>query len=82
MRIIEIIKNLFKRNKKNNNLLTEKTIEKQNKTDFVKNVDLSDIQECLALQKKIESNQTSVDDLSIFEVMDLIDLYNRQLNIV
>ena len=54
MRIIEIIKNLFKRNKKNNNLLTEKTIEKQNKTDFVKNVDLSDIQECLALQKKIE----------------------------
>ncbi len=82
MRIIEMIKNLFNINKKKKNLLIEKTVENKRKSNFIQNLDLRGIQESMELQLKLEEQQISVDDLSIFEILDLIDLYNKQLNIV
>ena len=52
------------------------------KESFIKSIDLREKQENINLQVKLENNQISVNDLSIFEVLDLIDLYKEQLNIV
>ena len=84
MKFIKKIKEFFRSFKKQKTLLIEES--KSNnitrKESFIKSIDLREKQENINLQVKLENNQISVNDLSIFEVLDLIDLYKEQLNIV
>ena len=82
MKIIEIIKKWFRNNKKSKvKLISEgqtKSIA-ENKENFISNIDLSGKQEILEIRKKLETGQVSVDDLSIFEVMDILELYGEHI---
>ena len=51
------------------------------KKDFANSINIKDNKEYFDLQLKLENGTLSVDDLSIFDVIDLIDLYNRQSNL-
>lgn len=82
MKIIEIIKKWFQNNKKNEvkminegktNNLTEK------KKKFINNIDVREKQEMLEIKLQLETGQVSVDDLSIFEVMNILELYGEQV---
>ena len=82
MKIIEIIKNFFKSFKKDKVLEVEESkVENTNlKESFKKEIDVRDRQRFIELQKMLEDDEISVNGLSIFEVLDLIDLYNEQLS--
>ena len=92
MSFIENIKSFFRRLvKKDNKLIEESNLNNQdklsqnhinnfdNKKKFIDSININS--EELYLQKKLEQNEISIDDLSIFEVMDLVDLYKKQLNV-
>ena len=83
MKIIEKIKEFFRSLKKEKTLLIEesKSNNVTRKESFVKSIDIREKQENINIQAKLENNEISVNNLSIFEVMDLIDLYKEQLNI-
>ena len=82
MKIIEIIKKWFQNNKKQKvKMISEgqtKSIA-ENKEDFISNIDLRGKQEILEIRKQLETGQVSVDDLSIFEVMDILELYGEHI---
>ena len=82
MKIIEIIKKWFQNNKKTKaKMISEgqtKSIE-ENKKEFISNIDISGKQEILEIRKQLETGQVSVDDLSIFEVMDILELYGEHI---
>lgn len=82
MKIIEIIKKWFQSNKKTKvKMISEgqtKSIA-ENKKEFISNIDVSGKQEILEIRKQLETGQVSVDDLSIFEVMDILELYGEHI---
>ena len=82
MKIIEIIKKWFQNNKKTKvKMISEgqtKSIA-ENKKEFISNIDVSGKQEILEIRKQLETGQVSVDDLSIFEVMDILELYGEHI---
>ena len=81
LKIIEIIKNIFKKDKSNNTkLIEDKHINDNQRENFVKSIDSCKDIELSKLQEKLENNQISVNDINIFEVMDLIDKYEQQIN--
>ena len=90
MKIIDIIKNFFnklKSNKtkmieeKNENSINGVAISNEEKRElFAKSINESERIELSDLQKKLESKQISVNELNIFEVMDLIDMYKNNIN--
>ena len=82
MKIIEIIKKWFQNNKKTKVKMiiegkTNNTTEK--KKGFINNIDLREKQEMLGLKSQLETGRVSVDDLSIFEVMDILELYGEHI---
>lgn len=82
MKIIEIIKKWLKKNKKTKAKMiseskTKNTTEK--KDDFISNIDVREKQELLGLKLQLERGQVSVEDLSIFEVMDILELYGEYI---
>lgn len=82
MKIIEIIKKWFRNNKKTKAKLISEGQTKsiaENKKEFISNIDLSGKQEILEIKKQLETGQVSVDDLSIFEVMDVLELYGEHI---
>ena len=82
MKIIEIIKKWFRNNKKTKAKLISEGQTKsiaENKEEFISNIDLSGNQEILEIRKQLETGQVSVDDLSIFEVMDILELYGEHI---
>lgn len=82
MKIIEFIKKWFQNNKKTKvKMISEgqtKSIA-ENKKEFISNIDVSGKQEILEIRKQLETGQVSVDDLSIFEVMDILELYGEHI---
>ena len=90
MKIKDIIKNFFnklKSNKtkmieeKNENSINGVVISNEEKRElFAKSINESERIELSDLQKKLESKQISVNELNIFEVMDLIDMYKNNIN--
>lgn len=82
MKIIEIIKKWFQNNKKTKvKMISEgqtKSIA-ENKEKFISNIDLSGKQEILEIRNQLETGKVSVDDLSIFEVMDILELYGEHI---
>lgn len=82
MKIIEMIKKWFRNNKKTKAKLISEGQTKsiaENKEEFISNIDLSGKQEILEIRKQLETGQVSVDDLSIFEVMDILELYGEHI---
>ena len=82
MKIIEIIKKWFRNNKKTKAKLISEGQTKsiaENKKEFISNIDVSGKQEILEIRKQLETGQVSVDDLSIFEVMDILELYGEHI---
>ena len=82
MKIIEIIKKWFQNNKKTKAKMISEGQTKsivENKKEFISNIDLSGKQEILEIRKQLETGQVSVDDLSIFEVMDILELYGEHI---
>ena len=90
MKIIDIIKILFNKLKLNKTkLIEEKTIEEIEKETgsydtkrdkFSKSIYKSEKIELGDLQRKLENNQISINSINIFEVMDLIDKYQNEIN--
>ena len=82
MKIIEIIKKWFRNNKKTKvKMISEgqtKSIA-ENKEKFISNIDLSGKQEILEIRNQLETGKVSVDDLSIFEVVDVLELYGEHI---
>ena len=82
MKIIEIIKKWFQNNKKTKAKMISEGQTKsivENKKEFISNIDISGKQEILEIRKQLETGQVSVDDLSIFEVMDILELYGEHI---
>lgn len=82
MKIIEIIKKWFQNNKKTKvKMISEGQTKSivENKKEFISNIDISGKQEILEIRKQLETGQVSVDDLSIFEVMDILELYGEHI---
>ena len=82
MKIIEIIKKWFQNNKKTKvKMISEGQTKSivENKKEFISNIDVSGKQEILEIRKQLETGQVSVDDLSIFEVMDILELYGEHI---
>ncbi len=82
MKIIEIIKKWFQNNKKTKVKMINEGQTKsiaENKEKFISNIDLSGKQEILEIRKQLETGQMSVDDLSIFEVMDILEIYGEHI---
>ena len=82
MKIIEIIKKWFQNNKNTKvKMISEGQTKSivENKENFISNIDLSGKQEILKIRKQLENGQVSVDDLSIFEVMDILELYGEHI---
>lgn len=77
IKIIEIIKNFFKKDKVKQ--IEDKTSYNNQRDVFVNTITTNNDTELIDLQKRLEHNQISVNDLNIFNVMDLIDKYEKQL---
>ena len=77
IKIIEIIKNFFKKDKVKQ--IEDKTSYNNQRDVFVNTITTNNDTELIDLQKKLEHNQISVNDLNIFNVMDLIEKYEKQL---
>ena len=77
IKIIEIIKNFFKKDKIKQ--IEDKTSYNNQRDVFVNTITTNNDTELIDLQKRLEHNQISVNDLNIFNVMDLIDKYEKQL---
>jgi len=81
-RIIEKIKKFFYKLKNDENLLlAENTNNADRKTsyDFKQNLDVRDEQKIIDLQRKYEIGEISDKELSPFQVLDLINLYKKQI---
>ena len=83
MRIFELIKNFFKKLFKRNKplLLEEKNLSSINRKreEFIDSLDMKEQEKIRYLQHKLENNEISIENLTIFEVMDLVDFYKNQL---
>ena len=82
MKIIEIIKKWFQNNKKTKvKMISEGQTKSivENKKEFISNIDVREEKEILDIRNKLETGQLSVDDLSIFEVMDVLELYGEHI---
>lgn len=80
-KIIEIIKKFINKAKSNKiQLIEDKTIYDSQRDKFVKSIHTNKDTELIDLQKKLEHNQISINDINIFTVMDLIDKYQEQIN--
>ena len=82
-KIIEKIKEFFYRLKKDKKvLLVENTSNnsKNNLNEFKESLDARDEQKIIDLQKKYESGEIADKELSPFQVLDLIDLYKKQIS--
>ena len=82
MKIIEIIKKWFQNNKKTKVKMIDegkKNTTTGKKEDFINNIDVREKQEMLGLKSKLEKGQVLVDDLSIFEVMDILESYGKHI---
>lgn len=82
MKIIEIIKKWFRNNKKTKvKMISEGQTKSivENKEKFISNIDLSGKQEILEIRNQLETGKVSVDDLSIFEVVDVLELYGEHI---
>lgn len=82
MKIIEIIKKWFQNNKKTKVKMIDEGKKKTTtgkKEDFINNIDVREKQEMLGLKSKLEKGQVLVDDLSIFEVMDILESYGEYI---
>lgn len=77
IKIIEIIKNFFKKDKIKQ--IEDKTSYNNQRDVFVNTITTNNDTELIDLQKRLEHNQISVNDLNIFNVMDLIEKYEKQL---
>ena len=85
MKIFEAIKNFFRKILKKDNykplLLEEKnpnTIDNR-REEFIDSLDVKEQEKIKYLKQKLENDEISIDNLTIFEVMDLIDFYKKQL---
>lgn len=80
IKIIEIIKNFFNKAKlAKTKLIEDKTTFNSQRDIFVKKINANKDTELIDLQKKLENNQISVNDINIFNIMDLIDKYEEQI---
>lgn len=80
MWVIEIIKKLFKKDKLDKiQLIEDKTICDNQRDKFIQSIYTNKDVELTDLQKKLENNQISVNDINIFSVMDLIERYEQQI---
>ena len=82
MKIIEIIKKWFQNNKKTKVKMISEGQRKSivdDKKEFISNIDVSGKQEILEIRNQLETGKVSVDDLSIFEVMDILELYGEHI---
>ena len=82
MKIIEIIKKWFRNNKKTKAKLISEGQTKsiaENKKEFISNIDLSGKQVILEIRNQLETGKVPVDDLSIFEVVDVLELYGEHI---
>lgn len=89
MKIIDIVKKFFKRLKSNKTIMIEErhieektsnTIFYDTKRNiFAKSIYRNQRIELDDLQRKLENNQISINNINIFEVMDLIDKYQSQI---
>lgn len=77
IKIIEIIKNFLKKDKVKQ--IEDKTSYNNQRDVFVNTITTNNDTELIDLQKRLEHNQISVNDLNIFNVMDLIEKYEKQL---
>lgn len=82
-KIIKKIKELFYKLKKDKKvLLVEDTnnINEKNQEEFKKSLDVTSKQKILDIQIKYESDEISDKELTPFQVLDLLDLYKKQIN--
>ena len=81
MKIIDIIKKWLGQNKKQKPKMIDesKTNNIENKKEFIRKIDAREGQELLSLKLQLENGDISVSDLSIFEVMDLLELYGENV---
>lgn len=84
MKIIDIIKKFFKKLKSKKTKMIEenikRTISYDTKRDiFEKSIYINQERELDDLQRKLDNNQISINNINIFEVMDLIDKYQDQI---
>ena len=79
-KIIEIFKRFFSKAKVDKTkMIEDKNTDKNQRDSFVKTISNNNDAELIDLQRKLEHNQISVNDLNIFNVMDLIDRYELQV---
>ena len=79
-KIIEIIKKFFNKAKlEKTKLIEDKTTYNSQRDIFVRTINANKDTELIDLQKKLEHNQISVNDINIFNVMDLIYKYEEQI---
>ncbi len=78
-KILEKIKQFFHKFKKEAKYLPTEKIEKNEQKDFKASLDVKDEQKIRILQKQYEEGIISEEDLTPFQVMDLIELYKKQI---
>ena len=81
--IIQKIKEFFYKLKKDKKvLLVEDTnsINEKNQDEFKKSLDVTSKQKIVDIQNKYESGEILDKELNPFQVLDLIDLYKKQIN--
>lgn len=82
-KIIEKIKEFFYKLKKDKKVLLVENTSSNNKNtlnEFKVSLDVRDEQKIADLQKKYESGEIRDKELSPFQVLDLIELYKKQIS--
>lgn len=90
MIIFEFIKSLFKKSKKQKIELIEENIKLETENasnddifnkrkNFIKTIDQKFENELISLQNEVENKEIDVKNLNIFEVVDLIDKYEKDI---
>ena len=82
-KIIEKIKEFFYKLKNDKKILLVENTNNNSKNklnEFKESLDVKNEQKIVDLQKKYESGEISNKELSPFEILDLIDLYKKQMS--
>lgn len=82
-KLIQRIKQFFYKMKTNNTklLINSNLEQEENKeNEFKQSLNIKQEQEIIDIQKKYEEGKVTEEDLNPLEIMNLIDLYKRQIN--